>query len=201
MPTVSESRKAGLMKLQTPSDVDVKYSASKWDYVSASPEGAYAADCPLGFDIAAKFGRDYYSNWMHGQILALFGSSSNRDKGVADGIKLFATSFANEVRGFKLTELMLFFSRYKAGKYDNSFASFDARRIGNAFFKEFLPQRNHELDRIYRKKAQEEREANQFTPPEGYTSLSWYQELQRRAAGGDREAAEYITKTIKPKNQ
>lgn len=87
---------------------------------------------------------------------------------------------------------MLFFARYKAGKYDNSFASFDARRIGNAFFKEFRSERNYELDAINRKRIQNEIENRRFTPPEGYSSLSWYNELKRRAESGDAESKQII---------
>ena len=83
---------------------------------------------------------------------------------------------------------MLFFARYKAGKYDNSYSSFDAKRIGNAFFSEFTKERNRELDKIHREKAQKEIEKRRFTPPEGYTSWTWYKELKRRASEGDKEA-------------
>lgn len=83
---------------------------------------------------------------------------------------------------------MLFFARYKAGKYDNSYASFDTKRIGNAFFSEFTKERNRELDKITRERAQREIEERRFTPPDGYTSWSWYKELQKRASEGDSEA-------------
>lgn len=87
---------------------------------------------------------------------------------------------------------MLFFARYKAGKYDNSYASFDAKRIGNAFFKEFVKERNIELDRITKEQTQKEIGRRRFTPPEGYSSLSWYKELRRRASEGDVEALELL---------
>ena len=82
---------------------------------------------------------------------------------------------------------------YKAGKYDNSFASFDARRIGNAFFKEFNSERNYELDAINRKRVQDEIENRKFIPPEGYSSLTLYNELKRRAESGDEEAVKILT--------
>lgn len=97
------------------------------------------------------------------------------------------------MKAYKLTELMLFFARYKAGKYDNSFSSFDARRIGNAFFKEFVPERNYELDAIHRRTVQEEIEKRRFVPPEGYSSLTLYNELKRRAESGDTEARRMIS--------
>ena len=88
---------------------------------------------------------------------------------------------------------MLFFARYKAGKYDNSYASFDAKRIGNAFFTEFVKERNRELDRITREQTQKQIEERRFTPPQGYSSFSWYQELKRRAQQGDEEAINILT--------
>lgn len=87
---------------------------------------------------------------------------------------------------------MLFFARYKAGKYDNSYASFDAKRIGNAFFSEFLKERNFELDRINKEQMQAEIEKRRFVPPEGYTSYSWYQEVKKRAMEGDVDAKELL---------
>jgi hypothetical protein len=134
------------------------------------------------------YGEKMAERWVYMQIMALYGASSSTDKGIADGIQLFAASFSSQVASFKLSELMLFFARYKAGKYDNSYYSFDTRRIGNAFFKEFLPERQRELDRITKEEEQKRIESRRFTPPEGYTSLSWYQELKKRASLGDQEA-------------
>lgn len=129
-------------------------------------------------------------------VTGLFGASSSREKGNADGIHVFSEAFAAQVKGFKLSELMLFFARYKAGRYDNSYASFDARRIGNAFFKEFVNERNAELDRINRNAEQERIDKRRFTPPEGYSSLSWYQELKKRAESGDEEAQRLLKKPV-----
>lgn len=88
---------------------------------------------------------------------------------------------------------MLFFARYKAGRYDNSYSTFDTRRIGNAFFREFLPARQIELDRIIKQEKNQRIETQRFTPPQGYTSLSWYQELRQRADNGDTEALHLLT--------
>lgn len=155
----------------------------------SNPDKAYSAECPTLREYAGAFGLPHAAMWVRIQVTQLYGASSNRDKGVSDGIKLFADCFASEVAAYKLSELMLFFARYKAGRYDNSFASFDARRIGNAFFKEFLKERVYEIDKLERARKQQEIEDRKFVPPEGYTSLSWYQELKSRAESGDTEAA------------
>lgn len=154
------------------------------------------ADCPTLVAYEQIYGEGVSADWIRIQVLTLFGASNCKDAGVADGIKLFAQSFAQEVKTYKLSELMLFFARYKAGKYDNSYASFDARRIGNAFFNEFRKERNNELDKINRERMQKEIEERRFTPPQGYSSYSWYQELKRRADGGDEEAIKILTNQI-----
>ena len=160
-------------------DVEKSYSPTNWGYTAMNAERAYKADCPelVIYDMLDGDGSSV--DWIYIQVLALYGSSSNSDKGVAKGISIFASSFAAQVRGFKLSELMLFFARYKAGKYDNSYSTFDAKRIGNAFFKEFLPERNQELDVINRRLEQEEIEKRKFIPPEGYSSLTWHEKLER----------------------
>jgi len=181
-----------MTKYRSPSDLETSFSPIHWGYVMNNVEKAYRTECPTIFDYSEKFGIEYAAMWIRSQIMALYGSSSNREKGVADGIKLFCDSFTAQVKGFKLSELMLFFARYKAGRYDNSFASFDARRIGNAFFKEFIPERNMELDSFNRKMEQDKIEQRRFTPPQGYTSLSWYNELKKRAESGDEAATKLI---------
>lgn len=192
LPTAQNLNKAYMTKYRSPSDLETSFSPIHWGYVMNNVEKAYRTECPTIFDYSEKFGIEYAAMWIRSQVMALYGSSSNREKGVADGIKLFCDSFTAQVKGFKLSELMLFFARYKAGRYDNSFASFDARRIGNAFFKEFIPERNMELDSFNRKMEQDKIEQRRFTPPQGYTSLSWYNELKKRAESGDEAATKLI---------
>lgn len=152
------------------------------------------ASCPTLAAYDRIYGEGCAEDWICMQITVLFAASSSREKGLADGIRLFSSAFAGEVRQYKLSELMLFFARYKAGKYDNSYASFDAKRIGNAFFKEFLRERVHEIDRCERAKTQQQIEERRFVAPEGHTSYSWYQELKRRAQAGDEQAARQLEK-------
>lgn len=90
---------------------------------------------------------------------------------------------------------MLFFSRYKSGRYDNSFSQFDARRIGNAFFKEFIPERAREISKCETRRSIEEHLASRELPPgyvipEGYNPYTWYLEAKKLAASGDAKAIE-----------
>lgn len=196
MTTVSQEKANWLKRWKSHSDIERQFSPSNWSYTIANVEKAYKADCPTLCDYEKLYGEGVSSEWIRLQILALYGSSSCKDIGIADGIKLFASSFAYEVQNFKLSELMLFFARYKAGKYDNSYNSFDTKRIGNAFFSDFLKERSFELDKIFRKEQQEEIEKRKFIPPSGYNSLSWYKELKKRASEGEIEAISLINGEI-----
>ena len=118
----------------------------QWGYAASNPEKAYMADCPTLLQLDALYGGGTSAYWVDTQVSAMFGSSSSREKGVVDGIGIFCQSFSSQISGFKMSEVMLFFARYKAGRYDNSYGAFDSRRIGNAFFKEFVPERNKELE-------------------------------------------------------
>lgn len=179
-------------KIISRSSLDTKYSPANMAYVLLNWEKAYTAKCPSLAEVKRDLGVDVASLWIEGQITALYGASSNRDQGIVDGIHFFANSFTAHVLSFKLTELMLFFARYKAGKYNNSYTSFDTLKIGNAFFKEFIPERNNELDRIIREEVQRKIQERSFTPPKGYSSYSWNEEVKRRAREGDPKAKELL---------
>ena len=96
---------------------------------------------------------------------------------------------------------MLYFARYKAGRYDNSFSQFDARRIGNAFFKEFIPERSKEIESCERKRRNEEALNRRELPkgyivPDGYNTYTWYKEILRRASSGDQEAINLLKSPV-----
>lgn len=189
---MSKEQAAWLSKWKSPSDIERQFSPNNWGYTLANPDKAYLAECPTLLSYERTYGEGVSADWIRLQVITLYGASNSKDVGIADGIKLFSQNFAQEVKTFKLSELMLFFARYKAGKYDNSYATFDAKRIGNAFFTEFIKERNRELDRIHREQSQKEIEDRRFTPPVGYSSLSWYNELKRRASAGDTEAMKIL---------
>lgn len=186
LPSVcSNESKTFLARFPTRGDVERAYNPQHWEYALTNPTKAYMASCPTLAKYDAIYGKGASSDWIYIQVLALYGSSSSRDKALVDGIGLFSATFAQEARTYKLSELMLFFARYKAGRYDNSYSSFDTKRIGNAFFKEFLPQRNAEMDAAIRYAEQEESMKRRELPegyiiPQGYNPYTWYLERKRR---------------------
>lgn len=102
------------------------------------------------------------------------------------------------VRGYphiRLTEFALFVARFKLGLYGKFYGAFDPITVGEAF-KKFLQQRGHEFEKAERSrnqsKIEESRAIVRDSIPEGYTSLSWYEELKRRAKDGNLEAIEQL---------
>lgn len=127
------------------------YSPANWKYLSQIGDEAYTRTCPsLGCLDEIYMTRGVSATWVKVQVSAMFFSSSNADEQTSYPISVFSDNFSSVAAQYKLTELMLFFSRYAAGMYDDSYTSFSARRIGVAFHKEFLPQRSLALARIER---------------------------------------------------
>ena len=199
LPSVSLEIRGWLTKWKDHSDIERVFSPSNWGYTAQNSTKAYFADCPTLQKFDEVYGEGNGEFWVYSQVMALFGSSSSKDVGVVDGIKIFSQSFAPQVRLYKLSELMLFFARYKAGRYDNSFSHFDARRIGNAFFKEFIPERSREIDYCEKRRLNNEVLARRELPPgyeipSGYNTYTWYLETKKRAENGDLDAIERLKK-------
>ena len=86
--------------------------------------------------------------WLIAQLNNLFMTSASKDVESYNSIQSFASVFYARVMRYKITELLLFFARYKAGMYDDgSWSQFSTQTIGRAFGK-FQIDRNHELDKI-----------------------------------------------------
>lgn len=109
------SKKAWLTKWKDRSEVERVFSPTQWGYTLQNPEKAYMADCPSLMQYDALYGHGSSEYWIDIQVSGIFGASNSKEKGVADGIRIFCQSFASQVKAYKLSELMLFFARYKAG--------------------------------------------------------------------------------------
>lgn len=142
------------------SEFEIKYSPINcWNAIATNPQKAYEAEVPSLFNIGKIYGEANMSSWINQQVTALFGSSNSRDVNIANSISLFCDTFVADAMSYKVTEIALFFARYKAGRYDNSYSSFDTKRIGNAFRFEFLPERRREIDQYVHEREAKEREA------------------------------------------
>lgn len=125
------------------------YSPANWGVVAQSARRAYLWVCPTVGALAPLFGPRCPVMWLDEQVTHLFLTSQSRDASAAAAqIETFVSSFVGTVTEFKLTEVMLFLARYKAGVYGRSFAAFDVRNVGQTFHHEFVQQRRQELQAI-----------------------------------------------------
>jgi hypothetical protein len=182
----------GMCRNLTSSEITQRFSPGNMEYILANPGLAITTDkSPTVIEVKKTFGDEFFKGWLLQQLYALFLTSKERDMSLIKTIETFATYFASELNRFKLSEIMLYLARYKAGKYDASYTSFDEKRIGYCFFHQFQEERNNELEKEYRRKSMEESLKRASLPdsvPRGYTSLSWYNELKKRERNGDEEA-------------
>lgn len=108
--------------------------------------------------IGEAYGGKVAVSWLYSQICNLSEYSNNPNKITVEQATELATLFYREYDGYKVTEWMLFFYRFKLGKYESKFyQSVDPIVIANAF-KEFRAAVNPELYRLYEEKEQREKE-------------------------------------------
>lgn len=142
------------------------------------------ANVPTLLQLSEIYGPGFPAKWIQIHISDLFAGSSAKDEELAKGIKEFSYILASAAKNYKLSEMLAFFGLYRIGRYDDSYQSFDKRRIGVAFgrFEKEIAyvREKYELERKRR-----EREQRQFNPPDGYTPLEWVRHLRRRAKEGD----------------
>lgn len=179
-------------KWKSHTDVERAFSlARNGAYALENSAGAFRADVPTLRQYGQLYGEAAPRTWVQQQLAALFLASASRDSGLADGIRQAAALISAEAAGVKLSEMLLFFARYKSGHYDDGYSQFDTRRVCVAL-QRFMRERREEYACIERERQQREAEASRFTPPPGYTSLSWYRYLKDRAERGDAEAQKLL---------
>lgn len=170
-----------------------------WAELHATPSRAYNANCPTLKELAMLYdypikisnnSADDITNlaeyWVRMQLVYLFTNSSCKDASLAKTIEPFARSFASEAKDFKLTELMLFFSYYMAGKLndDDSYVTFSTKRIGDAFRK-FRQVRDKQLLSLEREACNENISESVEYPTCFENSLVWSQHIVKLAANGN----------------
>lgn len=148
---------------------------------------AVIAESPTFAHMINTYGIVEASKWIAEFVTLIFVTSSKVDASAARQIKSFSDSFAAEVRPYKISEITLFFARYRSGRYENSMATFDAKKIGMAFFKEFLPQRRAEIQKADSESRKKKNESGRGE----YVSRDMYL-LIKKASLGDTNAQKEV---------
>ena len=144
---------------------------------------AYLSTAPTLGVVEAAFGTELTSYWLEVQITTIDmfqGSRTGDSESIAELSKLILSQY----KSLKLSEFALFIARFKLGMYGKFYGAFDAIAVAEAL-KKFVKDKEIEIDVVERRVQAEKRNETRKMWPEGFTSLSWYQECKKRRAAND----------------
>lgn len=114
----------------------------------SNPQQAIMGDYPTLIDIDAAYGKGFAVEWMIPHIDNL--SSFSGGKNVTEEQQLeLSRIIATEFRYLKVTELLLFFYRFKTGRYGRFYGSVDPLSVTCAL-RDFIKERNLFIDQTER---------------------------------------------------
>jgi hypothetical protein len=131
------------------------------------PETAVMGEYPTLRAVNEAYGPTFSEQWLYVEIadMSLFVGAKNLDK--RQQMQL-AQVIATEYRHLKVTELLLFFHRFKTGRYGHFYGSVDPMVITCAL-RTFIAERNELIARYeQQRREQEEEEYRKNHPPMSY---------------------------------
>lgn len=120
-----------------------------------NPQKAVVGDYPTLTDINLAYGKDFADLWLMAQITNLAAYTGAKNLTI-DQERDLARVIATEYHYFKITELLVFFYRFKAGRYGHFYGSVDPMVVTCAL-RRFIAERNEILAQY----EQQEREKRQ----------------------------------------
>ena len=134
------------------------------------PEKAVTGDYPTLTDLRLTYGRNSAEQWMYVQIadMTVYTGARNLNKRqqeqLADGI-------CAEYHWLKITEVLLFFHRFKMGRYGHFYGSVDPMVVTCAL-RQFIAERN-EIIAQYEQQEREERQREDDRTHPAMTHEEW----------------------------
>ena len=140
------------------------------------PQRAVMGDYPTLTDICLAYGKTFAEQWLYPQItdLSVFTGAKNLDK---EQVRSLASVIAAEYRYLKVTELLLFFHRFKAGHYGRFYGSVDPMVITCAL-KDFIKERNTIIDQCERDANNQKYELESKKPKMSYEEYLKLKQLE-----------------------
>lgn len=136
----------------------------------------FRGDAPSLSLLAKSFGTGARDNWLDIQLTELAVFSGCKDKLSSHQIETLIELIAEEYHYLKVTELMYFFRKFKAGEYGKFYGAVDPLTITCAL-KEFCNDRRTILSRL----EQQDKERQQSNDPDHIRYLRKYQEHERKS--------------------
>lgn len=160
---VSQQRAAIVIKRFGDSESFMKkVSPSEQTGFAAHPDNAIMGDYPTLTDLKQAYGKNFAAIWLVPQIdnLTLFTGAKNITEQQHEELsKIIAAEYGY----LKVTELLLFFHRFKAGHYGRFYGSVDPMVITCAL-RDFIKERNIFIDQYEREKKEREAESKPKVP-------------------------------------
>lgn len=126
----------------------------------ADVNNCFFGDYPTLTTLKEAYGNNTPAMWLIPQLYTLSEYCGCKDKLQGKPLEECAFIIATEFYFLKISELMLFFHRFKAGRYGRFYGSVDPLVI-TTYLREFLRERNFAYDQC--KQEQEERERDKRT--------------------------------------
>lgn len=108
------------------------YNPSKQFSLCCNAEDCHFGDYPTLAEIDATYGAKSAAYWLVPQLLDLSEYCGCRDKLTGAVLKQCAELIAQEYKHLKVTEMLLFFRRFKSGRYGHFYAVVDPLVITEA---------------------------------------------------------------------
>ena len=151
------------------------FNPSKQVAYTRDLDRAFRGDAPSLSLLAKSFGAGARDNWLDIQFTELAVFSGCKDKLSSHQIDALIDIVAEEYYYLKVTELMYFFRKFKAGEYGKFYGAVDPLTITCAL-KEFCDDRSTILRRL----EQQDKERQQRNDPEHIRYLRKYREYERK---------------------
>lgn len=133
-------------------------------WFASREELAVTEDFPTLAELNAAFGRNTSAAWLAVQLadLSIYTGAKNLSKRQQDQLAEIITT---EFYWLKVSELLLFFHRFKTGSYGTFFGAVDPMVVTRAL-REFILERNDIIAEVEaREKTEREREERRLNPP------------------------------------
>ena len=121
---------------------EMTFAPNKQQVYCVHPERCYFGNAPTLQTIALAYGENAPTAWMVIQLSELAEFCGSKDKLDTHQLDECAKIIASSVRFLKITELMLFFYRFKLGLYGKFYGAVDPLTITSALL-EFRRERNN----------------------------------------------------------
>ncbi len=131
---------------------------------------------PTLAQLKTKFGVGYPTAWMMAHLHDLSEFCGCKEKLSGHALQQCASTISMEFYWLKVSELMLFFHRFKSGKYGRFYGSVDPLVITTSL-RDFLKERGMAYEKHY----QEEKEREERNRPKG---VSWEEYCRRNGIKG-----------------